>query len=99
MLLGTIGVPLAGLFLLLLLASLFVRRTRAFSGQLLVRALGVGIGLALVMWLFALGSMLPAPFHYQAGLTVLPFGFAIGGFVFFFVLLRQSKDRAKNGSA
>ena len=85
MLLGTIGVPLAALFLLLLIGSLFVR------------GLGVGLALALVMWLFALGSLLPAPFHYQAALTVFPFGFAVGGFVFFVVLLRQSKGCAPNG--
>ena len=91
MLLGTVGVPLAGVFVLLLIGTLFYRRTRLFASRLLVSSLVIGLVAAAAMWVLALASLLPAPFHYQAALTVFPFGFAVGGMVQFFRLWKQTK--------
>jgi len=90
MLLGTIGVPLAALFLLLFFASLFFKRPRTFAWRLFARSLGIGLAGGAVMWVIAQSS-LPPPFSYQAALTVIPFGFAVGGFAMFFKFLRKSK--------
>ena len=90
MLLGTVGVPLAALFLLFFVGSLFFPRSRSFSGRLFIRSLAGGLLLACVMWVFAQSS-LPPPYSYQAALTAFPFGFGLGGFVSFVVLLRRAR--------
>lgn len=95
MLLGTIGVPVAGLYLLTFIGSLMFKRTRAFAGRVFLRALGVGLVVSAVMWLFAILS-LPAPFHYQAALTVFPFGFGVGGIALFFWFLSTRKSGEQN---
>lgn len=92
MLLGTIGFPLTGLFLLLFIASLFFKRTRSFAGRLIVHSLVVGLAIGFVMWVIAQSS-LPPPFSYQAAITVMPFGFGVGGFIMFIKFLRKSKRK------
>jgi hypothetical protein len=91
MLLGTIGVPLAALFLLFFFASLFFKRSRAFAWRLFAQSLGTGLAIGVVMWFIAQSS-LPPPFSYQAALTVVPFGFGVGGFVMFFQFFRKTKN-------
>ena len=90
MLLGTIGMPLSALFLLFFIGSLFFARTRSFSGRLIIWSLAAGLLSACLMWLAVQGS-LPSPYAYRAAVTVFPFGFAVGGFVSFFTLLRKAR--------
>ena len=90
MLLATVGVPLAALFLLFFIGSLFFARSRSFAGQLLTRSLLGGVIIACLMWLFAQSS-LPLPYSYRAALSAFPLGFGLGGFVSFFALLHKAR--------
>lgn len=90
MLLGALGVPLAGLFLLFSVGSLFFARTRSFCGRLLLWSIVAGLLSACLMWLLAQAS-LPPPFAHRTALTVFPFGFAVGGFISFFWLWRKTR--------
>ena len=95
---GLIGVPLAGVFLVVLLVSLAFARTRAFSVRVLVRALGVGLVGSLLMWA-ASSSALPQPFLNQAALTVFPFWFALGGFFWLFRFNAKSRKVQRDEAA
>lgn len=93
MLFATIGIPASAAFLILLLISIFFRRTRAFAWRLFFSSLATGLAAAALMWL-ASQSSLPHPYDYQAALSVFPFGFGVGGLIFFFKFYNRSKQVA-----
>ena len=91
MLLGTFGVPLAALFLLTYLISLAFARTRAFAARLIGLSTLIAIGATIAFWCWAqLG--LPAPYHYQAAISTIPFWFGACGFTLFARNLRATRN-------
>lgn len=92
-LLGTIGVPLAALFLLTYLISLAFKRPRGFAAKLIGWSLLTTVVAALLFWFWArLG--LPKPYHYQAAASTVPFWFGVCGFFFFVRYLLASRGRS-----
>lgn len=93
MLLGTVGVPLAALFLLTFLVSLAFRRIRAFAAKLLGWSFLTAAVAGLLFWFWARAG-LPKPYHYQAAASTLPFWFGSSGFVLFVRYVLASRERS-----